>query len=179
MSNQERAQRATDIRNGCEADQAKLSDLKAIAFDCDGILTDCRITYSGDGQWSRSFSIRDGLGIKRLQEAGIHVAIITASHSEDIRERAKTLKIKDFYEGISDKTGAWADFTKKHGLKDHEVAYMGDDEMDLPLLEKAGFAVTVQDAMESVIEVADYVAQRPAGNGAVREICELILKARG
>ena len=160
-------------------DQTKLAGIKAIAFDCDGILTDCRIHYSGNGTWSRNFSIRDGLGIKRLQEAGIHVAIITASNSEDIRERAKTLKIENFYEGNSDKTGAWTDFTSKHGLKDEEVAYMGDDEMDLPLLEKAGFAATVEDAMESVLKVADYVATRPAGNGAVREICELILKARG
>ena len=158
-------------------DQAKLSKIRAIAFDCDGILTDCRIHYSGDGHWSRSFSIRDGLGIKRLQAAGIYVAIITASNSEDIRERAKSLKIANFYEGDSDKSWAWTDFKKKHSLNDDEVAYMGDDEMDLPLLEKAGFAATVEDAMESVLKVADYVAQRPAGNGAVREVCELILGA--
>lgn len=156
----------------------RLLGIKAIAFDCDGVLTDSKVLYIGEGRWSRSYSIRDGLGIRRLQEAGLHVAIITASNSEDIRERAKTLKIEDFYEGDLDKTGAWDDFLNKHGLTDSEVAYMGDDEMDVPLLSRAGLAFTVSDAMEPALEAADYVAQRPAGQGAVREVCELILKAR-
>ena len=89
------------------------------------------------------------------------MAIITASNSEDIRERAKHLKIADFYEGNTDKTGAWADFTKKHGLADEEVAYMGDDEMDMPLLEKAGFAATVSDAMEPVLRGSRLCGEAP------------------
>lgn len=156
----------------------QLKNLRAIAFDCDGVLTDARIVYSGNGQWSRFYSIRDGLGMRKLMDSGVLVAIITTSQSEDIRKRAEALKIHDFYEGYHNKLEAWEDFKKKHQLSDHEIAFMGDDDMDIPVLKKAGFAATVADAMEDVLQVAHYVAKRPAGNGAVREVCELILTAK-
>jgi 3-deoxy-D-manno-octulosonate 8-phosphate phosphatase (KDO 8-P phosphatase) len=159
--------------------QSKLSRIKALVLDCDGILTDTRISYMGSDQWSRSFSIRDGFGILKLREAGILVSVITTSKSEDIRARMKVLKIEKWYEGVADKVPAWEEFLQQHGLQPEEVAYMGDDDPDLPLLRRAGFSATVSDAMESVLSEVDYVARRPAGCGAVREVCELILKTRG
>jgi 3-deoxy-D-manno-octulosonate 8-phosphate phosphatase (KDO 8-P phosphatase) len=156
----------------------KLQGIKALVLDCDGVLTDTKIYYMGQGQWSRSFSIRDGFGIKKLQNAGIQVAIITTSKSEDITERAKSLKIDHLYDGAHDKIPAWDQLLKKLNLQSHEVAYMGDDEPDLPLLAKAGVSISVVDAIEHVRSIVDYVAQQPAGRGAVREVCELILKYR-
>jgi 3-deoxy-D-manno-octulosonate 8-phosphate phosphatase (KDO 8-P phosphatase) len=150
--------------------------IKAIAFDCDGILTDGRIFYNGNGGWSRFFYIPDGLGIVKLQEAGFVVAIITTSNSEDIRKRVEKLKIPHFYEGNRDKTGAWADFLAKTGFKAEEVAYMGDDDMDLPLLEACGFAITVPAGIAKAKELAHYVTEAQGGMGAVREVCELLLQ---
>lgn len=156
----------------------RLKKIKALVLDCDGILTDTRIYYSGNGKWSRTFSIRDGFGIRKLQEAGLIVSVITNSKSEDITERMKVLKIEKFYDGVTDKTKAWDDFLQTHNLQDDEVAYMGDDEPDLPLLERAGLAATVSDAMPVAIRAAQYVAKSPAGLGAVREVCELIISAK-
>ncbi len=156
----------------------RLKNIKLLALDCDGILTDTRIFYRGDGRWARSFSIRDGLGLQRIQEEGLLTALITSSQSEDIRERAKVLKFNYFYEGKGDKHTSWQDLLTKTKLLPSEVAYMGDDEMDIPFLEQAGFSATVSDAMESVLEKVHYITKRPAGLGAVREVCELILNVQ-
>lgn len=154
----------------------KLQPIKALALDCDGILSNCQIYYLGEKQWGRQFSIRDGWGIKKLQSNDLAVTVITASKSEDIRERMKSLAIDPWYEGASEKIASWEKFLKHYNLKDHEVAYMGDDEPDLPLLHLAGFSATASDALPLVLESVDYVSQFPGGNGAVREICDLILK---
>lgn len=153
----------------------KLNKIKLLALDVDGILTDCRIWMDREGHWIRSFSIRDGLGIKRLQGFGYQVAIITASVAADVRARAKVLGIDLFYEGAAQKEPAFLDLLKVTGLLAEEVAYMGDDFPDIPLLKKVGFSATVPDALEEVKAVAKYITQRPGGNGAVREVCELII----
>jgi 3-deoxy-D-manno-octulosonate 8-phosphate phosphatase (KDO 8-P phosphatase) len=155
---------------------AKIKPLKALLLDCDGILTDAKVWYGGDGAWRRSYSIRDGFGLKKLIDAGFTVGIITSSATEDIRERVKSLKIQHFYEGRFDKVNAYNDFKKKTGFKDAEVAYMGDDDPDVPLLEIVGFAATVADAMPSAIKAVDYVTQHKGGDGGVREVCELIIE---
>lgn len=152
----------------------RLRSIRLLALDVDGILTDCRIWLDSGGEWRRFFSIRDGLGLKRLQERGYRVAVITASKSEDIRLRAKSLGIDFFYEGAHDKIPAFAELQKASGLEAHQIAYMGDDIPDLPVLKLAGFSATVPDAIDVVRDSVHYVTHRPGGNGAVREVCEFI-----
>jgi len=160
--------------------EAKLKKIKALVLDCDGILTDTKIYYMGNvegvEQWSRSYSIRDGFGIAKLKKAGFIVSVITTSKSPDITARMRHLKIDPFYDGVEDKIVAWNSFLAAHKLKADNVAYMGDDDPDIPLLKLAGFSASVEDAMPEVLENVDYVTKRPAGLGAVREVCELILK---
>lgn len=158
------------------ADLNKLRKIKMLVLDVDGVLTDCRIFLDPSGEWRRFFSVRDGVGVKRLVESGYTLAIITGSKSADIRDRVKTLGIHHLYEGALNKIPAFSDLMAKTGLKLEEVAYMGDDHFDSPILMQVGFAATVSDAMEEVMSHVHYVAQRPAGNGAVREVCDLIYR---
>jgi len=154
----------------------QLKKIKMIILDVDGVLTDCRVFLDSDGQWKRFFSIRDGYGIARLIESGYKTAVITGSKSKDIEARVKGLGIHYFFEGSIEKLPAFEKILKETGLSPDEVAYMGDDLFDIPLLERVGFAATVPDAMEEVLEIVDYVTRRPGGNGAVREVCDLIFK---
>lgn len=154
----------------------RLHSVKLLALDVDGVLTDCRIWLDSDGEWRRTFSIRDGWGIKRLQKQGYKVGIITASTSADIRARVKSLALDFFYEGASDKQPSFEDLQKKTGLKASEMAYVGDDLPDMPLLKQVSFAATPPEAMEEVKEIVHYVTRRPGGNGAVREVCDLIFQ---
>ena len=147
-----------------------------LVLDVDGILTDCRVWMDSNGQWKRIYSVRDGVGIKALIEAGYKVAIITGSMAEDVRARAKMLGIQYFFEGALDKNPSFVELQKQSGLRPNEMAYMGDDVFDIPLLKQVQFAATVPDAMEDVLDVVQYVTRRPAGNGAVREVCDYILK---
>ena len=156
----------------------RLSQIKCLAMDVDGVLTDCRVYQDSNGEWKRTFSIRDGYGIVRLREAGIKTAIITASKSKDIRDRANDLKIDYFFEGSIDKISQLGRLMEQSKLRESEIAFIGDDLFDIPVLKKVGFAASVKDAMEPVLECVHYVAERPAGNGAVREVCELLLKHR-
>ncbi|MEO0335536.1 MAG: HAD-IIIA family hydrolase [Pseudomonadota bacterium] len=153
----------------------KVSALKAVVFDCDGVMTNGQIFYDGKGEWIRFFNILDGMGVKRLQAKGFHVGMITNSDSDDIRARCKKLGIEDLYEGVSEKSQCLSDFCKKHDLIEAEVAYMGDDLQDISVLSRVGFAVTVPHALDSVKEVSHLVTVREGGMGAVRELCELIL----
>jgi len=144
-----------------------LKKIKMLLLDVDGILTDCRIFIDSNGEWQRMFSIRDGYGIKLLLDLGYKVGFITASKSKDIGERAKALGLTYFFEGSLDKVPAFESAMKDARLEPQEVAYMGDDLFDMPLLRQVGFAATVSDAMEEVKEIVHYIAKRPAGNGAV------------
>lgn len=157
-------------------DFSKLKNIKMLILDVDGILTDCCIWMDASGEWRRKFSVRDGIGIKRLIESGYKVALITGSKAEDIRSRVKTLGIHYLYEGSIEKESAYQDVKNKTGFENSEIAYMGDDFFDVPLLKAVGFAATVTDAMEEAKEVVHYIARRPAGVGAVREVCDLIYK---
>jgi 3-deoxy-D-manno-octulosonate 8-phosphate phosphatase (KDO 8-P phosphatase) len=155
---------------------SRLKGVKMLVLDVDGVMTDCRIFLSDSGEWRRQFSIRDGYGIQRLIQAGYKTAIITGSKAVDIRERAKVLGIHYFYDGNLDKLPQFEKLMKEAGLKPEDCAYVGDDLFDMPILMKVSFAATVPDAMEEVIEVSHYVTKRPAGNGAVREVCDMIIK---
>ena len=147
-----------------------------LVLDVDGILTDCKIFLDSNNEWKRIYSVRDGVGIKALIEANYKVAIITGATAVDVRARVKMLGIHHLYEGALNKLPAFEDLQKQTGLKPSEMAYMGDDFFDIPLLEKVQFSATVPDAMEEVLETVQHVTKRPAGNGAVREVCDYILK---
>lgn len=146
-----------------------------LVLDVDGVLTDTRIWFDGN-EWRRFFSIRDGVGIKRLSEAGYKLAVITGSRSQDIRERVKSLGIHYFYEGALDKGPSFLQLQKDSGLTPAEMAYVGDDIFDIPMIQESAFGATVPEAVDEVIEVADYVTKRPGGMGAVREVCDYIFK---
>lgn len=157
-------------------DIQKLKKIKMLVLDVDGILTDCRLWMDSNGQWKRIYSVRDGVGIKALIEQGYKVAIITGAKAEDVRARAQMLGIHYLFEGALDKLPSFMELQKQSNLKPEEMAYMGDDHFDIPLLKQVQFSATVPDAMEDVLETVQYVTRRPAGNGAVREVADYILK---
>lgn len=154
---------------------SRLKKIKLLALDVDGVLTDGKVFLDASGEWRRFFSIRDGYGIKRLIERGYKTAIITGTKSQDIRERAKQLGIHHFYEGHLEKASVMQKIAQDMSISLDEVSYMGDDVFDVPVLKCVGFAATVPDAMEEALMAAHYITKRPAGNGAVREICDMII----
>ncbi len=143
-------------------------------MDVDGILTDCKIWMDASGEWRRAFTVRDGIGIKRVIRAGYQVGWITGSQAADIQARAKMLGVTFVSDGQEDKTSAFADFCTRVGCDASEVAYIGDDLPDLPLLEKAGFSATVPSAVPEVLSAVGYVTSYDGGNGAAREVCDLV-----
>ncbi len=154
----------------------KLSKVKAVVMDVDGILTDCRIWLDSDGEWRRAFTVRDGIGIKRLGKAGYKIGWITGSKAADIRKRAEMLGVDFLSDGQEDKTDAFKSFLEKFQLKAEEVAYIGDDLPDVPLLQQAGFAATVPEAVDEVLATVEYITKEIGGNGAARELCEIVLQ---
>jgi 3-deoxy-D-manno-octulosonate 8-phosphate phosphatase (KDO 8-P phosphatase) len=152
----------------------RLKNLKALLLDVDGVLTDATMWYVGDGRWARRFSLRDGYGIRKLVDNGFVVGIITASNSDDIKVRAEILKIEHFYFGSLDKISQFEKFLKKTGFKENEIAYVGDDEPDVPVMKRVGFAASVPGGIAPAKKAAHYVTRLAGGDGAVREICDLI-----
>ena len=157
-------------------DVQKLKSVKMLVLDVDGVLTDCRLWMDSDGEWKRIYSVRDGVGIKALGAAGYKLAIITGAQASDVRARAKMLGFDYFYEGAADKVPFFAKLQADSGMSPSEMAYVGDDVFDIPLLQAVAFGATVPEAVDEVIECSQYVTKRPGGNGAVREICDFILK---
>lgn len=146
-----------------------------LVLDVDGVLTDTRMWFDGK-EWRRFYSVRDGVGIKRIMEAGYKVAVITGSKAEDIRARVKSLGIHFLFEGALDKEPSFLQLQKESGIRPDEMAYVGDDIFDIPLLQAVAFGATVPEAVDEVLEIADYVTRRPGGCGAVREVCDYIYK---
>ena len=157
-------------------DVQKLKPIKMLVLDVDGVLTDCRLWMDSNGEWKRVYSVRDGVGIKELSAAGYKLAIITGAQATDVRARAKMLGFDYFYEGAMDKWPSFEKLKKDSGFTSEEMAYVGDDIYDIPLISAVGFGATVPEAVDEVLDVADYVTKRPGGNGAVREICNFLLK---
>lgn len=157
---------------------AKLKNIKLLLSDVDGVMTDATIWLDSNMKWKRRFNVLDGMGLIRLQKQNIKVGIITASDADDVRHRFSFLKVDYFYEKSSDKGLALQDILKKTGFDLSEIAYIGDDLMDLPVIESVGFGVTVPNSLEEVQAKADYVTKRQGGSGAVREVCEMILRAQ-
>ncbi|MFK8043622.1 KdsC family phosphatase [Congregibacter sp.] len=154
-------------------------DIKLLALDVDGVLTDGRITYGNDGEELKSFNIKDGLGIKLIQAAGVEVTIITGRQSNIVDRRAKELGIKTIVQGREDKLSALLEICEARGLSVSECAYMGDDLPDLAAVRAAGIGMTVADASAALLAAADWQSSLRGGNGAVREACETLLHVRG
>lgn len=158
---------------------AKLAKIKLLLLDVDGVLTDGRIIYDNQGNELKAFDVKDGHGLKMLQRAGIKIGIITGRQSEVVVKRAAELGIEILYQKALNKLDPYNEILAAQGLTDQQVAYVGDDVVDLPILRRVGFSATVADAVPEVLPLVDYVATRPGGRGAVREICDLLLKASG
>jgi 3-deoxy-D-manno-octulosonate 8-phosphate phosphatase (KDO 8-P phosphatase) len=159
--------------------QERLGKIRLLLLDVDGIMTDGRIVYDNNGIETKSFDVKDGHGLKLLQRAGIRVGIITGRQSEVVVHRARELSIDILYQGVKDKLVPYREILEKFGLGEGEVAYMGDDVVDLPILRRVGFSATVADAVPEVGPLVHYVTEKRGGRGAVREVCDLILKGGG
>jgi 3-deoxy-D-manno-octulosonate 8-phosphate phosphatase (KDO 8-P phosphatase) len=152
--------------------------VRLLCVDVDGVLTDAGMYYGPDGEVLKKFNTRDGMGLARVREAGVAVAIISGEDSAIVHARAAKLKIDDVFCGASNKRVAIDELCIRHGLDLDEVAFIGDDLNDLPALECVGLACAVSDAAEPVQAIAHYVTQRRGGDGAVREVCEFLIAAR-
>jgi 3-deoxy-D-manno-octulosonate 8-phosphate phosphatase (KDO 8-P phosphatase) len=157
-------------------DKAKY--IKLVILDVDGVMTDGRIVIDDNGVESRNFDIKDGMGVVVLMMSGIEVAIITSKKSGAVRRRAEELKIKRFYEGSKKKTEPYEEMLREMNITDGEVAYVGDDLVDLSMMKRVGLPIAVGDAVDDVKQHAAYVTKARGGYGAVREVAELILKSQ-
>ncbi len=157
---------------------AKLKKIKAILLDVDGVLTDGAIIYGVDGLELKVFDSQDGFGIVNAIKQGIRVGIITARKSEVVERRAAELGVVDLFQGSIDKLTPYEKFKKAYSLEDGEIAYVGDDILDLPLLQRVGFSAAPSNAVRDVKMKVDYVAKVRGGHGAVREVIDLILKSQ-
>lgn len=156
----------------------KMRRVKVLILDVDGVLTDGRIIINDDGQETKCFDVRDGHGLKLIRRAGIEVMFLTGRKSRVVEHRARELGVDQVHQGALDKLAVFQEILARGGLVPEQTAYMGDDIVDLPVLRRAGFSVTVCDAHAEVVRAADLVTKNPGGRGAVREVCELILKAQ-
>lgn len=159
--------------------QAKASQVRCLIMDVDGVLTDGRIIFATDGTELKCFDVKDGHGIVLAHRVGLETVIITGRRSAVVERRAEELGIKRVYQKIWDKLAKYEEVRSELGLEDEEVAFIGDDVVDVPLLKKVGLAISVADAHEAAKAASHYVTHRPGGRGAVREAIEFILKAQG
>lgn len=167
------------MKNAFKKELFKIAkDIKILILDVDGVLTDGSIILDNNDNELKCFHVRDGHGIKMLLRHDIVVALITGRYSEVVKRRAKELGIKDVFQKCYDKTKAYNKLIKKYAVENHQIAYVGDDIVDIPLLKKCGFPITVSDADEHVKSFVKMVTKNRGGRGAVREVCDLILKAK-
>jgi 3-deoxy-D-manno-octulosonate 8-phosphate phosphatase (KDO 8-P phosphatase) len=153
--------------------------IQLLILDVDGVLTDGKIILDNEGNEFKAFHVRDGHGIKMLVRAGVRVAIITGRQSKVVELRARELGITDVYQKCYVKTAAFEQIIGKYGLTGGEVAYVGDDIVDIPVFRRVGLPVAVNDAAEEARNFAALVTKNGGGRGAVREICDFLLRAKG
>ncbi len=159
-------------------DPDHFSGVKLLSLDVDGVLTDGGLYYTAGGEVQRKYNVRDGVGIVRALEAGIAVAVISAGMAGTIPARAETLGIEHVFTGVKDKLATLKELCAELGIDISETAHVGDDLNDLALMAEVGIAVAVADACEEVRGVAEIVTSRDGGKGAVREVCDALVKAR-
>ena len=158
-------------------EKAKL--IKLAVFDVDGVLTDGKLYLANDGNEMKSFHSRDGQGLVMLRDSGCEIGVITARTSNIVNERMSALGIKNIYQGVHDKSIAIQDLMQELKLKQDEVAYVGDDVIDLVAMQHAGLRFAVADAVSEVKDYAHWITEHKGGNGAAREVCEIILRGQG
>jgi len=156
----------------------RAANVRMLVLDVDGILTDGKLYFDGAGNETKAFNTRDGLGMKALQRCGIEVAVITGRKSEAVACRMAQLDVQHVYQGREDKLSAFLHLLEVTGLDAAQVCFAGDDWIDLPILLRAGLAVSVADAEDRVKDQVHWITKRNGGDGAVREICNLILAAQ-
>lgn len=159
--------------------RSRAARVRLLLLDCDGVLTDGRVTLVGADEESKSFHTRDGHGLVMLHRAGMRSGVISGRRSAAVERRARELGMHFVRQGSHDKVKDFGDVLEEAGASAAEVCYVGDDVTDIPLMRRVGLAVAVADATEETRAAAHYVTNQPGGFGAVREVCELILKAQG
>jgi 3-deoxy-D-manno-octulosonate 8-phosphate phosphatase (KDO 8-P phosphatase) len=155
-----------------------LKGIRLFATDVDGVLTDAGMYYSESGDEWKKFNTRDGMGIKLLQKAGIITAIVTQERTRLVARRAEKLAIPELHQGVMEKLSVIREMAARHGLSLQQIAYIGDDVNDIEALKAVGVSAAPADGLPQVLDVVDYVCQKHGGEGAVRELAELILQSR-
>ena len=158
---------------------AKASQIKVIIFDVDGVLTDGRLFVTDEGVEFKAFYARDGLGMRMLQNSGVQVGVISGRTSGALLHRCKELGIELIYQGQRNKLPAFEQLLQETQLSEHQIAYVGDDVIDIAVMLRVGLAVAVADAHRDVCQVAHWQTPNEGGRGAVRDVCELIMNAQG
>lgn len=158
---------------------ARAARIRLMIFDVDGILTDGGLQYGANGEIVKTFNVMDGLGIKLLQQSGVATAIITARKSEIVAKRAADLGIEHVLQGVHDKRAGFEELLARTAVEAQTSGFVGDDLIDLPVLSRVGFSASVPNGHVEVRERVHYVTQAAGGSGAVRELCDFILRAQG
>jgi 3-deoxy-D-manno-octulosonate 8-phosphate phosphatase (KDO 8-P phosphatase) len=159
--------------------QTRAKKIKLLICDIDGVFSDSRIYLGNQGEELKAFNTKDGFGIKALINSGIEVAVITGRHSHIVQQRMTSLTVKYIYQGQENKLQAYQELKDRLALTDNEIAYIGDDGPDLPVMEQVGFAVAVNDAHPLIKRIAHYTTLLPGGFGAVRELTDLLMLENG
>jgi N-acylneuraminate cytidylyltransferase len=155
-----------------------LRRVRALVLDVDGVLTDGGLYYGPDGEGLKRFSVKDGMGLRLLREAGVALALISGENSRIVQRRAEKLKIEDVFVGVEDKLAVLEKLLATRGVAFEEAAYMGDDLNDLASMRRVGLPIAPADAVPEILRAARWVTKRRGGDGAVREVCDAILSAR-
>jgi len=157
----------------------KAKQLRLLILDVDGVLTDGKLFFDNKGVEYKSFHARDGHGIKLLRQTGVEVAVISGRKSKSVALRMKALGVEYVYQGHENKIAAFNEIIKLMGIKPEHAAHIGDDLLDLPIMVRVGLSIAVNDANDSVKDYADWCTKKSGGLGAVREVCDYIMKAQG
>jgi len=159
--------------------ERRASKIKLLLMDCDGVLTDGRLWLLDNGDEQKSFNVRDGLGLDLWHRAGLKSGVISGRHSSALQRRADGLRIEFVRQGSENKVNDFEDLLRLAEVDETEVAFVGDDLNDIPLMLRSELAIAVADAATETLAVAHFVTHAPGGSGAIREVVELILKAQG
>jgi 3-deoxy-D-manno-octulosonate 8-phosphate phosphatase (KDO 8-P phosphatase) len=157
----------------------KAEKIKVLILDVDGVLTDGSLIYTSRGEEIKKFNVNDGLGVLLVRRAGIRTVLLTAKASPMVRKRAKDLRVDRVFQNFHDKGAALKKILRKFRAGPEEICFVGDDVIDIPVLKRVGLAVAPPGAMEEARKTAHLITDKPGGAGAVREVCELILRAQG
>ena len=157
----------------------KAENIKLVIFDVDGVLTDGKLLFDEHGNEYKRFHSRDGLGITLLRETGVEVAVISGRASKSVAQRMASLGIERVFQGQRHKLIAYESLRVELNLEPEQIAHVGDDLLDLPLMRRVGLSIAVADAHPSILPFAHWVTGKPGGEGAAREVCDFIMDAQG